>query len=332
MSKKREPNKENFKFKNYFKSEPQLLDIDHTSDPADILNAYQRIVSIYAKNHVRERVELEDLISEANLGICKAIEDFNNPTKKKRSYTFNQACLYKIREAVFQYCLRNATQLKTPYYIQRGCMHVAQIHKLMQNQKVAENLLQRPGPASDVDIVEFLYKEDERLPLKSEAFIRAQINKQVSEREFEQIYFGIINHEQGTKHSYIKSKLSDEGKALHIKQKIWYTATSNHMSYTRVIDLILLARQVQTVLDPTMQEHSVGLEKKVLSRQVFEHGEKVCGKLNFEILVESKCLGKTYDELSAKYSLKKNTITEIIKDSIDKLKDDNLFKELFKEV
>ena len=325
--------KSDYKFENFFKSEKQLDTITHKSDPELILKAYERLVYIYAKGHVREKVELEDLMAEARAGICEAIKDFNNPETPKRSYTFNQACLYKIREAVYQYCLRNANQIKTPYYIQRGCMHVGQIFKFMQNQSVAEEILKREGPCTEQEIINFIYNEKERLPNKSKKYIKAQINKKVSKAEFEQIYQGIINHQLGSRHSYIKNNLSDSGKILHIKEKIWYSATSNNMKYARVIDLIMEARQSQTSLDPTMYGYgSEKIEKTVFTKEIFEYGKKICGDRSFSILIDNKCYDMNYEEISSKYGVKKNSVTDIIKGCIRQLQKDQLFQNWFNDM
>jgi len=325
--------KKDYKFENFFKSEKQLENITYKSDPDKILKAYERLVYIYAKTHVRERVELEDLMAEAQKGICEAIKDFNDPDTPKRPYTFNQACLYKIRESVYQYCLRNASQIKTPYYIQRGCMHIGQIFKLMQNQKVAEAILGRFGPATEQEIIDFIYNEKERLPLKTKKFIKAQINKKVSKEEFEQIYSGIVKHQLGSKHSYVKNNLTDVGKILHIKEKIWYSADSNNMKYSRVIDLVLTARQAQVSLDPTMYGYgSEKIEKKIFTKEIFDYGKEICGEKNFSVLIANKCYDMNYEEISKKYNIKKNAVTEIIKGSLRLLRKDPLFQDWFNDL
>lgn len=322
-----------YTYKNFFKSEKQLDTITHETDPTVVLTAYQRLIYVYASNHVREGVELEDLMAEAQAGICEAIEDYNNPNTPKRRYTFNQACLYKIREAVYQYCLRNASQIKTPYYIQRGCMHVGQIFKLMQNQKVAEAILKRPGPADEQEIIQFIYNEKERLPLKPKKFIKEQINKKVNKEEFEQIYSGIVSHQLGSKHSYVKNNLTDIGKILHIKEKIWYSADSNNMKYSRVIDLVLAARQSQISLDPTMYGYGgERTEKKVFTREIFDYGKKICGEKEFSILISNKCYDMNYEEISKKFSIKKNTVTDVIKGCIRILRKDPLFQDWFNDL
>jgi RNA polymerase sigma factor (sigma-70 family) len=327
-------NHSDYEFINYFASEPQLEQIDYDSDPERILAAFQRIIWVTAKRHLRPGIELEDLVGQGQLGVCEAILKYKNPETRPR-YNFKMSCLYSIRDSIFKYCIGNVNQLKTPVYIQRGLMHVAQIFQYMNNQAVAEQVLKREGPATEREIVKFLYDEEERLPKKSKAFIKRQINRKVSNKEFEQIYSGIVNHELGSKHSFVKNNLTDVGKILHIKEKIWYTFDSNNMRYERGIKLILMAREAtQESLESAIYAPSIsgGTEKAVTQKELFDQGIKICGELNFKILFENKCLDKNYQEIATKYNLKKSTVTDIIKKSIKLLQKDPFFQEFFEEL
>lgn len=317
-------------FKQYFASETQLKDITYRSKPERILEAFSRLIWVYASNHVRESVAIEDLIAEGQKGVCEAIKDFNDTKKKRPNYNFYQACLYKIRSSIYQYCLRNANQIKTPYYIQRGCMHVAQIFKLMSNQSVAEAILGKPGSATEAEILVFIYNEDERLPLKPLAFIKKQIMKKATKEEFQQILRGILEHELGSRHSYVKNNLTDVGKILHIKEKLWYTAHSNNMNYTRVIDLILSARQSQVELDISnySPQHN-NVEADIGRKELIKKGIEICGEENFNILMENKYYDRTYEEIAKLRNLKKNDVILRIKDSILLLRKDEFFIDLF---
>jgi RNA polymerase sigma factor (sigma-70 family) len=319
----------NYKFKNFYESETQLTAITHTSDPDKILEAYARLISVYASNHIRDGVEMDDLISEGRRGVCEAIKEFNDPNRRRPSYNFHQACLYKIRSSIFQYCLRNASLIKTPYYVQRGCMHVAQLFKLMSNSATASALIKNKADITEQDILDFIYDEKERLPLKSLAFIKRNITKKVSKQEFDQILSGILNHELGSRHSYIKNNLTDIAKCLHIKEKLWYTASCNNMDYKRVIDLILIARQSKVELNPNLQLTPTDkIENVVFRNQLAAEGERLCGKQPFEIFVKNKVMDKSYDDLALDYSLKKTEVVEIIKQCKTILQNCELFKEL----
>ena len=328
-----------YEFKNYFESEPQLDTITKDSEVEEILAAYQRIVFVHAKRHLPPAnrpggMELEDLISQGNLGLCDAIDQYRNPDRKTPKYSFHMACLYKIRDNIYNYCIGNANQLGTPRYIQRGLMHVAQIFQLMQNQLVAEQILKRPGPATTQEIVEFIYDEDERLPLKSKTFIKRQINRKVSKKEFEQIYTGVMVHKRGSQHSYVKNNLSDVGKILHIKEKIWYTFKSNNMKYKRGIELILSARRSQTPLEdsyhaPVKKET---VESKVAQRELYGRGVELCGEQEFKIVFDNICLGLAYDEIAEKHNLTKANVTDIIKKSLRALRQDEVFIEYYKSM
>lgn len=328
-----------YEFRNYFESEPQLDTVSQESNLEDILAAYQRVVFVQAKRHLPPSnrpggMELEDLIAQGNLGLCDAVDQYTNPKRKTPKYSFHMACLYKIRDHIYTYCIGNANQLGTPRYIQRGLMHVAQIFQLMQNQTVAEQILNRPGPASTQEIVEFIYDEDERLPLKTKTFIKKQINRKVSRKEFEQIYIGVVTHRRGSQHSYVKNNLSDVGKILHIKEKIWYTFKSNNMKYKRGIELILSARRSQTPLEdslhaPVKQET---VESKVAQRELYKRGIEICGEKDFIMVFDNICLGLSYEEISKKHGLSKNAVTESVKKSLRALRQDEVFIEYYKEL
>jgi len=326
--------KENYKFKNFYESETQLKNITEKSSPETIFLAFERLISVNANNHVREGVEFEDLVAEANAGLVEVISEITtgprNKKKKKRNYNFQQACLYRIRQKIFQYCLRNANQIKTPYYIQRGCMHVGQIFKLMGNQSTAEFLLGKKGHATENEIIQFIFDENERLPLKPMKFIKAQIKKDPKSKEFSQILSGVLNHELGSRHSFVKNNLTDIGKILHIKQKLWFTADSNNMNYQRVISLILSARQTKVELTPLLYTpHYNNLEDSIISKELIGIGKKVCGELEFNIFVANKVMDKTYDEVSTDFNIKKSVVVETIKECIRRLRKDEDFKEYF---
>lgn len=326
----KEKKKPNYKFRNYFESENQLKCISHKSDLAEVIAAYTRLIWVYASNHVREGVEIEDLIAEGKRGVIEAYAEFNDRNRKKPNYNFYQACLYKIRSCVFQYCLRNATQIKTPYYIQRGCMHVGQIFKLMANQSVAEALLKRRGPPTEQEVIDFIYDEKERLPLKGIRFIKKQITKKTSKDEFQQILNGILNHELGSRHSYVKNNLTDVGKVLHIKEKMHFTSSSNNMDYKRVIDLIMSARQSKLELNlNTYSPHANNVETEMDRKELIEYGKKICGEKNFNIFLAHKLYDKNYEEIAHMFEIKKDEILDILKKCLRILRKDSYFQEAF---
>jgi RNA polymerase sigma factor (sigma-70 family) len=316
-----------YKFKNYYESEPQVDKILYDESKEKVLKAFANISQTYARKHVRPGIDYEDLYNEAQLGVLEAIEYFSDPSKVEKKYPFKQYVLYKIRERTYQYCLRNAIKIKTPYYIQRGSKHVAQITTLLKNAPVAFQILGKED-VSDSDIREFLYNENERLPLKSDEFIRAQINKNLTTDQFNQVYDNVVNHKRGSAHSFVKKNLTDVGKILHIKEKIWYNATSNNMPFSRVISLILEARSARSSHDSVFCGTINGLsEKNIIFAEMVKRGREVCGTKNFDIFLSNKYLNKTYKEISVLYNVPKNDITEIIKRCIKSLKEDDIINE-----
>lgn len=319
---------ENFKFKNYYKSEPQLNSIDYTDSEEQILKAFYNISQTYARKHTRPGIDFEDLFQEAQMGILEAIKYYTNDNNVKKTYPFKQFVLYKIREKTYQYCLKNAIKIKTPYYIQRGSKHVAQIISLLQNSSTSYQLLQKENPEHS-DIIAFLYNPNERLPLKTDEFIRAQINPNLTTEQFNQVYLNVINHKRGSAHSFVKKNLTDIGKILHIKEKIWYNATSNNMPFERVISLILEARASKTNPNVNLcSKPSTGSDNNIIMEELIVRGKKVCGEKEFNIFFASKYLNKTYTAISKQYQVPKNDITGIIKKCLKILKDDFIIKEL----
>jgi hypothetical protein len=340
--KKTEPEEETqFEFRNYFESEPQLDTIDENSPTEEILAAYQRVILVQAKKHMPKddrtrHIELEDLIAQGKLGVFDAIDRFKNPNRKNpRHGVFQMECNYKIREHIYAHTLGSSSLLSIPKYIQRGLQHVAQIFNLMQNHTVAEEILKRPGPATDQEIVDFIYNEDERLPLKSKTFIRKQISKKVSKEEFEQIYMGVTTHRRGSQHSFVKNNLSNVGKVLHIKEKIWYTFKSNSTKYSRGVELILSAQRKQIVLeDENIHTHiSIdGVESSLVQQELYDRGVELCGEDDFKLVFDSICLGLTYEELSEKYGRKRSEVIESVKLNLKLLRQDEIFIQHYEDL
>lgn len=329
MSEEDYEEEEEYTFDNYYESEPQIDQISHTDSKEAILKAFENINQTYARKHTRPGIEYEDLYLEAQLGILEVVEYWRLGGTKK--YPFKQHCLYKIRETTYQYCLRNIVKTKTPYYIQRGCKHVSQILKILKNAPTAKVLIGSEDP-TDWEIEQFLYDENERLPLKSQEFIIEQINPNLTEAQFEQVYLNIVEHKRGSAHSFVKKNLTDVGKVLHIKEKIWYNATSNNMPFKRVISLILKAQKAKPSYDSVFCgeiDHSP--EQLIIFNKVIERGREICGEREFNIFVSSKFLKKTYKEISEEFSIPKNDISEIIHYCLKILKNDSIMQQYYSE-
>ena len=316
-----------------------------------IIESYERLIFVQASKHLRERVELEDLMSEGRQGIVEAYRLYTDEGTKVPDYSFHQAVMYRLTR-IFYYCLNNASPLKTPIYVQRGCMHIGQIFKILGNQNAAEELFGREGPATDEEIIEFIYDEDNRMPTAEELDaghliyktrtaplkyrlkgIKKMIVRDESDEYFDQILDGVLHHRNGNRHTFVKNNLTDKGKVLHIKNKLHFCAKQNQMKYERVIELILSARVMVHEIDDNFQQDSgFDIEKEVSRKQVIERGMEVVGKEHFSIFVDSALNDMTYGKIAEKYGLKKSKVSDIISQCATKLRKDEIFQQLYEEL
>ena len=317
----------------------------------EIIESYERLIFVQSTKHLRERVELEDLMSEGRQGIIEAYNLYTDPTSKVPDYSFHQAVMYRLTR-IFYYCLNNASPLKTPIYVQRGCMHIGQIFKILNNQNAAEELFCREGPATDEEITGFIYDEDDRMPtfeeLKAGRLIykdhtsplrytledvKKMIVREESDEYFDQILDGILHHRNGNRHTFVKNNLTDKGKVLHIKNKLHFCAKQNQMKYERVIELILSARVMVHEIDEAFQQDSgFDIEKELSKKQVIERGMEVVGKEDFSIFVDSALNDMTYGRIAEKYGIKKSKVSDIISQAMAKLRKDEIFQQLYQEM
>lgn len=309
-----------------------------------IIESYERLIYVQASKHLRDRVELEDLMSEGRQGIIEAYRLFTEPdlADKVPNYTFHQAVMYRLTK-IFYYCLNNASPLKTPIYIQRGCMHIGQIFKILSNQNAAEEVLGVTEQPTDTDITEFIYDEEDRFPTKDELVagesrytlkqIKNMIVRDESDPYFEQILDGILHHRNGNRHTFVKNNLSDKGKVLHIKNKLYFCAKQNKMKYGRLIDLILSARVLIHDLDSGLQKPSTfNLDTEVSRRRVIERGKELVGEHNFNIVLDATLNDLTYGKISEKYGIKKSKVSDIINQCVAVLRNDPIYQQLYEEL
>lgn len=309
-----------------------------------IIEGYERLIYIHSMRHVRDGVELEDLIEEGRRGVVEAYQLYTNPRPEQKlpNYSFHQSCLYKLRSNIFYYCLNNASPLKTPIYVQRGCMHVGQIFKILSNQHAAEELFGREGPATEQEIKEFLYDETNRLPTAEDIKkgkarytideIKSMIVRKEDDKYFDQILDGVLHHRNGSRHSFVKNSLTDKGKVLHIKNKLYFCAEQNQMKYKRVIDLILSARVLVSDLDSGFQKpSSFNIELEIARRQIIQRGRELVGEYRFNIFVDSVLHDLTYGKIAEKYGIKKSKVSDIINQCLNILRSDETFQQLYKE-
>ena len=105
-----------------------------------LIQANLRFVVKVAKQFHTQRLPLEDLISEGNIGLIRALEHFD----PEKGYHFISYAVWWIRQAILRAIGEKSRLIRLP-------MHKAD--QLLQIAKMREDLLGEPCPASKVDII-----------------------------------------------------------------------------------------------------------------------------------------------------------------------------------
>jgi RNA polymerase sigma factor (sigma-70 family) len=91
---------------------------------------YRKIIYCMASRYVRTRVEYEDLIQEAFVGLILADRDFD----EKRSEDFRTYAITRIRGRMYEYGIRNDTLITVPTHVAKAVSYVRQIDRLLDRE------------------------------------------------------------------------------------------------------------------------------------------------------------------------------------------------------
>jgi predicted DNA-binding protein YlxM (UPF0122 family) len=215
--------------------------------------------------------------------------------------------------------------------------------KFLGNQNTAEDLFGRPGPATEQEIIDFIYDEEDRFPTMDEVEdgtskytveeIKEMIVRDETDDYFDQILDGVLHHRNGNRHPFVKTNLSDKGKVLHIKNKLYFCAQQNQMKYRRVIDLILSARVLVHDIDDSFQKASdYDADKELARKTVLDKGKELVGEEQFNIFIDRVLYDMNYGKIAEKYGIKKSKVSDIINDCLAKLRNSEVLQELYQEL
>lgn len=99
-------------------------------DLEDRAKEYKRLVSNMAHKYVRGRVEYEDLLQEAYVGLIMAERDFD----PERSEDFRTYAITRMRGRMYEYGIRNDTLISIPTHVAKAVSYIRQMEKLLDKE------------------------------------------------------------------------------------------------------------------------------------------------------------------------------------------------------
>jgi RNA polymerase sigma factor (sigma-70 family) len=94
------------------------------------IEKYKRLILRMAQKYVRNRVEFEDLIQEALIGLVLADRDFD----PSRSRNFHTYAIYRMKGKMYEYCIGNESPIYIPTHIAKAASYVRQIQSLLSKE------------------------------------------------------------------------------------------------------------------------------------------------------------------------------------------------------
>ena len=99
-------------------------------DLEENIKNYKRLIMKMARKYVRNRVEYDDLIQEAMIGLILADRDFD----ETRSNNFHTYAIYRMKGKMYEYCILNENPIYVPTHVAKAASYIKQMQKLLDKQ------------------------------------------------------------------------------------------------------------------------------------------------------------------------------------------------------
>lgn len=103
---------------------------DNGIEVLDKLEEYELIIRKMAHKYKRTRVEYEDLIQEALIGLILACRHFN-PERTENPDGFRYYAVMRIRGKMFEYSIKNSTPITVPAHVAKTVSYVHKMNRIL---------------------------------------------------------------------------------------------------------------------------------------------------------------------------------------------------------
>ena len=117
---------------------PEIID-PNDYDRDDILKSYFQLILFLAARYTRPTIDFEDVVVEGIMGLLDAIKRFDINKAKGNPKAFHNLAIVRIRSHMFEYFLKNSTQINIPNNIARGMNLLEQIRNVVKAQEYEGN-------------------------------------------------------------------------------------------------------------------------------------------------------------------------------------------------
>lgn len=94
---------------------------------------YKRLVARMAYKYRRNRVEYEDLMQEAMVGLILADREFD----ETRSKNFHTYAIYRMKGKMYEYCIANESPIYIPTHVAKAASYIKQMQRLLDKEPAA---------------------------------------------------------------------------------------------------------------------------------------------------------------------------------------------------
>lgn len=99
-------------------------------DVEEHYDEYRRLIQKMAHKYVRNRVEYDDLVQEALVGLVLACRDFD----PERSSDFHTYAIYRMKGKMYEYCIGNENPIYVPTHVAKAASYVKQMQRLLDRE------------------------------------------------------------------------------------------------------------------------------------------------------------------------------------------------------